>query len=129
MWEPDSVEQHRGGGGATDGGEWLKCVNEFTPIVLEVVRKCDVGSFEAFQEGILANVLRIEAQRIDYTSRFHQTSLTLFTDYEQPPLIDGVPVDYAPKQVYDSPFIQSEFGSGVVRIQKGNQSAVLDFNE
>jgi hypothetical protein len=69
------------------------------------------------------------AQRVDYTSRFHQTSLTLFTDYEQPPLIDGVSVDYAPKQVYDSPFIQSEFVSGVVRIQKGNQSVVLDFNE
>jgi hypothetical protein len=129
VWEPDSVEQHRGGGGATDGGEWLKCLNEFTPIVLEVVRKCDVDSFESFQEGILTNVLRMEAQRIDYTSHFYHTSLTLFTDYQGPPLIDGIPLDYAPAQAYDSPFIQSEFGSGVVRMQKGAQSEILDFNE
>lgn len=129
LWEADSVAQHRGGGGATDKGEWLKCLNEFSPIVLEVVRKCEVESFEAFQQGILANVLHFEAQRLDYTSRFYQTSLTLFTDYQRPPLIDGVPVDYAPRQVYESPFIQSEFGSGVVRMQKGTQSVILDFNE
>lgn len=129
VWEADTVEQHRGGGGATDKGEWLKCLNEFSPIVLEVVRKCDVSSFAAFQEGILANVLHLGAQRIDYTSRFHETSLTLFTDYQRSPLIDGVPVDYAPKQAYDSPFIQSEFGSGVVRLQKGTRSVVLDFND
>jgi hypothetical protein len=54
--------------------------------------------------------------------------LTLLADYSAAPQVDGKPVDYRPVQVYDSPFLQSKFGSGIVTIRSGGRSAVLDFN-
>ncbi len=36
---------------------------------------------------------------------------------------------YRPGKVYDCPYIQSEFGTGVVVLQKGQEKLVLDFNE
>ncbi len=127
-WEADSMEQHRKKTGGTDKGEWLKCLNEFAPVIIEVVRKGDCADFAAFQRAVLAYPLRFENNRLDYTSALNKTTLTLFTDYSRPPLVDGQPVNYAPQKVFDSPFIQSDFGSGLVTLRKGSQSLVLDFN-
>lgn len=127
-WEADSVEQHHEDKGRTDTGEWLKCVDEFSPVIIEVARKTDYTSFAAFQRAMLANSLRWEKHRLDYTSQLSRTTLTLFADYSRSPLVDGQPVNYASAKVYDSPFIQSNFGSGVVTIQKGGRKLTLDFN-
>jgi hypothetical protein len=35
----------------------------------------------------------------------------------------------APRKGYDSPFIESDFGSGVVTIRKGEREQMLDFNQ
>lgn len=127
-WEPDAIQQHHEKKGATDRGEWLKCENEFSPVIIEVARKTDCDSFAEFQRATLANPLRWERGRLDYSSRLNNTTLTLFADYSRPPLVDGRPVDYTPQRVYDSPFIQADFGSGIVTIQKGDEKLVLDFN-
>jgi hypothetical protein len=42
--------------------------------------------------------------------------------------VDGAPVNYAPRKAYDSPFIESDFGSGVVTIRKGRAKLLLNFN-
>lgn len=128
-WESDTVAQHRGGKGATDLGMWLKCQDEFSPVILEVARKSERFDFAAFQAAILGNPLRWENRRLEYRSSHYATLLSLDTTYGQPPTIDGQPVDYQPKRVYDSPFLRSEFGSGVVTITKGEERLVLDFNQ
>jgi len=143
-WEPDTKEQHREGKGPYDLGMWLKCEDEFSPVIIEVARKCEHKDFEAFQGAILANSLKWEKARpfdvaqgrpepvegrLDYASASYKTSLTLFADYSRPPMVDGTPMDYTPKKVYDSPFIQSDFGSGVIAIQKGGRKLVLDFQK
>lgn len=110
-------------------GEWLRCQDDYSPVIIEAARKSDFPDFAAFQKSILANPLRWENQKLDYRSSFHHTSLTFFADYSKPPQVDGVPVNYAPKKAYDSPFIQGDFGSGVVTIQKGERKEVLDFNQ
>lgn len=127
-WEPDGVAQHHEGKGAPAAGAWLKCLDEFSPVIIEVARKSDVKDFAAFQAGILANPLTWQGKRLDYRSGQHGVSLTLFGDYSRSPLVDGRPVDYAPPKVYDSPFLESDFGSGVVTIRKGREKLVLDFN-
>ena len=43
--------------------------------------------------------------------------------------VNGVPINYSPAKCYDSPFIQGDWGSGVVTIQKGDRKLTLDFNE
>ena len=128
-WEADTVAQHREGKGATDHGIWLACRDEFSPVIIEVVRKTDCPNLAIFQKMILANPLKWENKRLDYTSALSKTTLTLFADYSRAPLIDGQLVNYSPQKVYDSPFIQSDFGSGVVTIQKETQKIVLNFND
>jgi len=127
-WEPDSVEQHREGKGRTDLGGWLACREVFSPVVLEVARRSDYPDFGAFQAAILANPLRWQDKRLEYRSSLYGTSLVLFADYSRPPEIDGRPVCYRASKVYDSPLVQSDFGSGVVRLGKGAQALTLDFN-
>ena len=127
-WEPDTLDQHRSGKGPTDLGEWLKCQDEFSPVIIEVARKTDCAGFAEFQRATLANPLHWENRRLNYTSQLNKTTLTLFADYSRPPLVDGKPVDYAPRRVYDSPFVQSDFGSGIVTIQYGKRQLRLDFN-
>ena len=107
---------------------WLKCENQFSPVILEVARKVDCKDFAGFQTSILGNPLKWENRRLDYTSQLSRTTLTVFADYSQPPQVDGVPVNYAPSKVYDSPFIQGDFGTGTVTIRKGEEKRVLDFN-
>ena len=43
--------------------------------------------------------------------------------------IDGKPVDLRPSRFNDSPFIRSEWDSGVVHIRKGNEMPKLDFRD
>ncbi len=45
------------------------------------------------------------------------------------PKINGNPVNLYPKKVFDSPYIRSAHGSGIVTIKKGNRKLVLDFNQ
>lgn len=45
------------------------------------------------------------------------------------PHINGKPVDLYPKKVFDSPYLSSDHGSGVVTIKKGKKELVLNFNE
>ena len=127
-WEPDTAEQHHEKKGPPASGMWLKCENQFSPVILEVARKVDCKDFAGFQTSILGNPLKWENRRLDYTSQLSRTTLTVFADYSQPPQVDGVPVNYAPSKVYDSPFIQGDFGTGTVTIRKGEEKRVLDFN-
>jgi hypothetical protein len=127
-WESDTAAQHREGKGATDLGAWLACLDPFSPVILEVARKADVAGFRAFQDAVLANPPQWDGRRLEYRSALYGVTLTLFADYSQPPQIDGRPVDYAPAHVFDSPFLQSHWGSGVVTVRKGDEKLVLDFN-
>jgi hypothetical protein len=102
---------------------------EFSPVIIEVARKTDYPSFSAFQQAIVANPLSWKNKRLDYRSNAYRTQVTLPADYSAVPRIDGVPVNYAPSKVYDSPFIQGDFGKGVVTLRKGERRLVLDFNQ
>ena len=110
-------------------GMYLTCGNEFSPVILEVGRKGDYPSFTAFQNAILANALTWKDKKLDYRSDFHKTQLTLFADYSNPPQVDGSPVNHNPPKAYDSPFIQGDFGSGVITIRKDRRELLLDFTK
>ncbi len=128
-WKPDAPEMHHGDKvRALANGMWLECADEFSPVIIEVARKADCKDFAAFQASTLGNALKWENHRLDYTSALNHATLTLFADYSQVPQVDGVPVNYAPKKAYVSPFIEGDFGSGVVTLRKGDRKLVLDFN-
>ena len=111
------------------GGVWLRCENEYSPVIIDVARKSDYPDFTAFQKAILANALTWKDKKLDYRSDLYKTQLTLFADYSKPPQVNGVPINYSPAKCYDSPFIQGDWGSGVVTIRKDQRELVLDFTK
>ena len=53
--------------------------------------------------------------------------LTFDTSAKEVPTINGHPVNYAPKKVFESPFLNADWNSGIVTIAKGNRKKVLNF--
>lgn len=108
-------------------GKWLVCKNEYSPIILEVDQKSNYKSFEAFRERVHRNNLSFENNILKYTG-IYGDEFAFYADYSKSPEINGLPVNYAPEKVYDSPFLQSDWNSGIVQICKGTRSLDLDFN-
>lgn len=103
-------------------GDYLVLNDKFSPVILEVVRKQDFTDMAAFQNEILSNPVKWNGIRLDYTSSHYQTTLTHFADESARPMVDGVPLDFSLKKIYDSPYIQAESPDGPVIIKyKGNK--------
>lgn len=109
-------------------GRWMVLEKEYSPVVMEVGRAVDFASFTAFQDQILANPLTFAASTVNYRSTPGDT-LTLDSNYSQPPRVNGVTLNFKPTKAYDSPFVSGDFGSGLVNVQKGGRQMTLDFNE
>lgn len=100
--------------------------DEYAPVILEVMAKSDVESFDAFKAKVKACPVAFNGPVLGYTTIYGDT-LTLDTRYVKTPTINGMPVDYVPKKVFDSPFLNADYNSGIVTISKGTRSKVLDF--
>ena len=98
-------------------GRVLKCSDDFSPVIVEVARKTDFATLETFRKAVLALPIKTEKGVLTYTG-LSGDRFTFFTDQSQPPQVNGERIDYAPAKVYDSPFVQSDWDSGVVTIQK-----------
>ena len=53
--------------------------------------------------------------------------MTLYLDGRELPEVNDRPINLAPEKVYDSPYLTSAHGSGVVTIQKSPRRMKLDF--
>jgi hypothetical protein len=113
---------------ATKFGRSLKCADDFSPVIIEVAAKTDYATFEAFRNAVQARKVEVTDGVLNYTGlggeRFRFT-----LDQSRLPEVNGKPLDLAPAKVFDSPFVQSAWNSGVVTIQKGGRKTVLDFNQ
>ena len=109
-------------------GRVLKCTDDYSPVIIEVARKADFSTLADFRKVVLGLPLKLESNVLTYTG-LGGDRFTFFTDQSRPPQINGRPVDYSPSKVYDSPFVQSDWDSGVVTIQKGARKLVMNFNE
>ncbi|MSU49396.1 MAG: hypothetical protein EXS37_09975 [Opitutus sp.] len=108
-------------------GRWLACADDSTPVIVEVAPKSNGQDYAAFRRAILARSVALEGGVLTHTS-LKGDRFTFFVDQSRPPEVNGRPVDLEPAHVFDSPFVQSLWNSGVVTVQKGARSIVLDFN-
>lgn len=106
---------------ATPPGHILTPENEYAPVILEVMAKSDVASFDAFKAKVKACEPRLEGAVLTYRSIYGDV-LTLDTSYAETPTINGKPVDYAPEKVFDSPFLDADYNRGIVTIGKGDMT-------
>ncbi len=109
-------------------GKWLYFENEFTPVILEAAGKSEYGSFQEFRDKMADQLLVVEGNHIRYTG-IYGDEFTLYTDYSRVPEINGVSVHYGPGKAFDSPFLQGDWNSDVVTIQKGDRKKILDFTD
>jgi hypothetical protein len=108
-------------------GDWLRCADEWTPVILEVACKSDYTDAAAFRKAVAALPVKFERGVLTYRGLSGE-AFRFNTSQKELPQINSVPVDFAPSKVFDSPFVQSVWNSGVVTIQKDGRTHRLDFN-
>jgi len=102
--------------------------NEYSPVILEVMAKRDVQNFSAFKTMVKAAIHHMDGTTLTYPTIYGE-ALAFDTSGQRPPAINGKVVNYAPKQAFESPFLNADYNSGVVTISKGERKKILDFNK
>jgi hypothetical protein len=100
--------------------------DEYSPVILEVMAISDVKSFDAFRAKVKACEMSMDGQVLKYKT-IYGDQLTFDTSAGEVPTINGRPVNYAPEKVFESPFLNAGWNSGIVTITKGKRKKVLDF--
>jgi len=110
----------------TRPGRTMILDEEFSPVILEVAAKSDVQNFDAFKAKVKGCEISMSGPVLKYKTIYGDV-LTMDTQYRETPTINGEPVNYAPKKLLESPFLNADYNSGVVTISKGKRKKVLDF--
>lgn len=126
----------------TDTYEWNKdrtliiARDDFSPIIWDCSSRRHFPTLDAFMEAVLGNRLELLKTvvpgwyRLVYQGTGGQpTVLNLNMANGEIPTINGTAQDFTPDQVFDSPFIQSMYNSGVVQLKHGALEQVLDFRK
>ena len=111
---------------STPEGKTMILKEEYAPVILEVMAKSDAGSFGAFKAMVKSCRIRMNGPVVEYKT-IYGDRITLDTSFEKTPTINGKPVDYAPQKVFESPFLNADWNSGIVTISKGTRKKVLNF--
>ena len=112
--------------------------DRYSPIIIQTGRRADYGSFEAFQQAILAAPLRYKDHRLEYQGP-NSPMIEFFAmtpdmrkddgrDYKLP-TIDGKTIDLDPDYAYSSPYMQNKAGSDVVTVKYGRSEWQYDFGK
>lgn len=112
----------------TNPGTTMVMEDEYSPVIVEVMAKADIGSLEAFKAKVKSCELRMEGFVLHYQTVYGD-KMTFDSSYQAIPTINGEPINYAPPKVLESPFLNADYDRGVVTIHKGERKKVLDFND
>ncbi|NWJ49814.1 MAG: hypothetical protein HXX14_03015 [Bacteroidetes bacterium] len=107
-------------------GNWLVCNKDYSPVILEVARQVEFTDYDAFQKKVLKLKYTLKNELLTYSS-LNGDILTLSLDYKDRPTVNGVKTNLEPDMGIISPFVQSQFDSGIIKIVKDNRNLVLDF--
>ena len=102
---------------------FLKAHETYSPIVIEVALTGMYYDFAALKNAVLSNDAEVEDGRLGYATIYVET-LTVSTEPDRIPLVNGKRIDYHPEAVDNSPFINSRHGSGIINITVGEQAAL-----
>ncbi|MEI2420591.1 hypothetical protein V6O07_09985, partial [Arthrospira platensis SPKY2] len=86
----------------------------------------DFGSFSDFQEAILETMVEFDPVTMQLRYRSAKSGIVEIAD-DGRRIVNGdlYDLDY---KLYDSPYMQSEWGSGVITLRHGSDSKTLNFN-
>lgn len=112
----------------TVAGRWLNLADEYSPVILQVAPTSEYPSLRAFAAAVARGKIETENETLSFESIYGDRFLFPL-NFSGKPTINGATINYAPPRALDSPYVQSEWNSGVVRLSKGARTQVLDFND
>jgi hypothetical protein len=124
--EPFSAKRGDGRSYSIPRGRAMVLNHEYARVILEVMAKSDVASFDVFKAKVKACELNMEGSELTYNT-IYGDRLTFDAGAQKVPSINGQSVNYAPKKVFESPFLNADWNSGIVTISKGKRKKVLNF--
>jgi hypothetical protein len=112
----------------------IVCEDRFSPIIFEAGRRTDFPDFGDFVAAVCSNRLEVKDTVVPqwYTVTYKGCGANAKEIYfnaanNEIPMIDRQNIDYAPKKTFDSPFLSGWYGRGVITVNKGKETLVLDF--
>ena len=114
----------------------LRLINKFSPIIIEAGSRADYPTLADFQQQILSNKLEIHKTVATHETKFilvykGAEAEEIVFNAANPvdvPTIGGKYINYSYPKTFDSPHLQADYESGVVRISKGESNLRMDFN-
>jgi hypothetical protein len=126
----------------TDGYSWnddgsiMRLEDMHAPVIIEAGSVADHTTLDAFKTAVLDNPLELYKTVVPgdhilvYTGCGQSArEITFNTGVSQIPTIDGEPVNYSHPMTFDSPYLKSEYKSGLIEIEYGSDKLVLDFSK
>ena len=103
---------------------------DFSPIIIQAGDVDSYDSFTDFRAQVSQAALTVEAEHLTYSSPLAGSPVITFHTNQDPytlPEIDGTPIELHPEKLYNGPFLQSEFGSGIIYATVGEYQQTFDF--
>lgn len=108
-------------------GYWLIARETYSPVIIEVDRKSNYTGFDDFKQKVTALDLTVSGNVVEHTTLYGDR-IRFYADFSRMAEVNGETVGITPPRVMDSPYVLSDFGSGIYIIRKGARKLELDFN-
>lgn len=115
-----------------DDDNWLRCVDDFAPIAFVTGSMAKYKTIEDFQTYLSSHQFTLKDGVMTYSfTDMDDRKATLTMDLDNQtnlPTVNGQTIDLQPQRVFDSPYLYSENGSGLVTIEFNGRRLLLDFD-
>ena len=105
----------------------IRLDDKFSPVVLEAGRRADYPSMADFKRAVLAAPLRHLRTVVPGYFILSYRDIVYNAANSSIPIVQGKSINYSPAKVFDSPFLSSEYGSGVITVRKNSAKRVYSF--
>lgn len=112
------------------------CKDNYAGMIFEASRRVYHETLAAFMADVLDNTLVLDKTVVPgfHILRYrgcgeNAQELYFNLSNNEMPMVGGARVDYAPGLLFDSPYLKSEYNSGVIDVRKGERALRLDFNQ
>jgi hypothetical protein len=113
-----------------DDANWITFSDDMAPVIMEVWPSGDFdGVFTIFRYAVFDQTINVDAGGVlTYTGLKDGGDLTFYTQSADLPKINGTAIDIAPNHTYQSPFLNANWNSSQITIQKDDRTLELDFD-
>ncbi|MFI4912764.1 MAG: hypothetical protein ACIAQZ_13950 [Sedimentisphaeraceae bacterium JB056] len=115
----------------------IKLKDIYSPVIIDTATQKDFPTLESFSEYILDGQVALLKTVVPgwYILQYktankvkEQIVFEFNAANSQIPAVNGEQIDYKPAKLFESPFISSDYESGIIKVHKDDYEITLDFN-